>query len=350
MTPDPQLHSPACWQRFFRLAVVTALLAVTVVFLFVTTIDPWGGLPLSPPLPRVPVTTASRFALPMVARDPRYDSAIIGTSTMIQLRPDRLNPIFGAHFANLSMFAATAYEQDRLLRVFLHAHPAPRFVLIGMDVRWCDPSPPAQYLAAYPFPEWLYEPSRWSGYLRIFNFYAVQESGSQLWAMLGFKPPRHGLNNNPAFLAADQRYDAARAHDNIVAGGTAQGPQDPAAPPATFVFTTHHRLESVLATIPAGTRKILVFVPFVLSFQGAEGSPTRAWWSECKRRITDMALRIPNIVVADFMIPSPITREETNYFDGMHYRPAIADLLSEDLAHTLAGTASPDGHYRLLTP
>ena len=335
------------WKRFFLTASGTAALVTLAIYLFVVTIDPWGGLPLSPPLPRLAVTTASRYSLPMLARDPRFDSAVIGTSTMIQLRPDRLNPLFGAHFVNLSILAATAHEQVRMLQVFLHAHPTPRFLLIGLDVRWCDPSPQIRY-TTYHFPEWLYEPTRWAGYLRMFNFYAVQESGSQLWAILGLKPPRYGLDNNMYFYAADQQYDAARAHANIVAGGTAPGPLDPTAPPAEFVYTTHERLALALAEIPEQTRTILIFVPFVLPYQGAEGSPSRAYWAECKRRVTDMVRTMQNVVIVDFMISSPITSDETNYFDELHYRPAVADEVAADLARAAAGIASPDGHYRLL--
>ena len=37
------------------------------VFLFVAVIDPWNTLPLSPPLPRVPVSTNARFTMPALA-------------------------------------------------------------------------------------------------------------------------------------------------------------------------------------------------------------------------------------------------------------------------------------------
>jgi hypothetical protein len=339
----------SAWKRFFALAVGTTALATLTIFLFVVTIDPWNGLPLSPRLPRVPVTTASRYALPMVARDQRYDSAIIGTSTTIQLRPDRLNPLFGARFANLSILASTSYEQVRLLDVFLRAHPSPRFVIIGMDVRWCDPQPQIRY-TSYAFPEWLYQQDRWPGYLQIYNLFAVQEAGSQLWAMLGLKAPKHGLDGNTDFYAADAHYDAARAHANIAAAGVAPGPNDAAAAPAQFNYTTHQRLATALAAIPSQTRKILFFVPFVLSYQGADGSPTRSYWTECKRRVTDIAHTIQDVVVADFMIDSPITRDDTNYFDELHYRPAIADRLAVDLARVNAGLPSQDGDYRLLMP
>ncbi len=103
----------------------TAGALVSLVYLFIALVDPWGGLPLSPALPRVPVTTSARFAFPMLARDARFDSAVIGSSTARLLRPDRLNPLFGARFVNLAFDAATTHEATRLLHVFLQSRPAP---------------------------------------------------------------------------------------------------------------------------------------------------------------------------------------------------------------------------------
>ena len=85
------------------------------IYAFVVLVDPFDTLPLSPPADRVPVATNARFAFPALARSPKFDSAIFGTSTSRLLRPAVLNAAFGARFANLAMNAATAYEQSRLL-------------------------------------------------------------------------------------------------------------------------------------------------------------------------------------------------------------------------------------------
>jgi hypothetical protein len=184
----------------------------------------------------------------------------------------------------------------------------------------------------------------------MFNLFAVQEAGRQYWAILGLKQAQHGIEDSFAYSEADRRYDAVRAREKIVAEGMAPGPADPAAPVERFAYTTYHRLQSALAAIPESTRKLLVFVPFVLAYQGPDGSATRAYWAECKRRISGLATRRSNVVVADFMIPSPITEDETNYFDVLHYRPKIADQMAADLARASTGLPSTDGDYRLLTP
>jgi hypothetical protein len=342
MPATPASTASQCWSRFFRLTLGTAALITASIFLFVATIDPWDALPLSPPLPRLPVTSSARYAFPMLARDAGFDSAVIGTSTARLLRPALLDRLFGARFVNLSLHAATAHEETRLLQVFLQAHAQPRFILIGLDANWCDPGPEPRSTSD-SFPEWLYRPSRWSGYLQLLNLYALQEAGKQLWTMLGLKPPRHRPDGYSDFGPAERLYDPARAHAHIIAAGNA-----PAS--AGFTFITHDLLRQALATLPPETRKLLFFVPFAVAYQGNQSARVHAYWSECKRRIADIARATTNSALLDFMIPNPITTNETNYYDAIHYRPAIADRISADLARAAIGAPPPNEEFRLLVP
>ena len=116
--------------------VAVAVGAVAAVYAFVVLVDPWDTLPLSPPAPRVPISSNARYSFPALARSQRFDSIVLGTSTARLLQPAQLDGPFGAHFANLAMNSATAWEQTQLLRVFLRAHTNPRAVLIGLDQQW----------------------------------------------------------------------------------------------------------------------------------------------------------------------------------------------------------------------
>jgi len=338
----------AGWRGFFRVTALAAIVPTLVLFLFAATIDPWDALLFSPKLPRVPVTTSARYSFPMLARRAQVDSVVIGTSTSRLLRPEVLDPLFKARFVNLSINAATAYEETRLLDVFVAAHARPRFILLGLDLDWCDARPEARY-TEYPFPEWLYDPPGWNGYTQLLNLYAMQESGSQLWAMLGLKPARYPLDGYTDFRVPEDQYNVTRAHEHIIAAGTAPGPLDLNVPEADYVFPTHHRLKRALAMMPEVTHKILFFVPFIVPYQGADGSVTRAYWAECKRRVVSMARAGHNIAVVDFMISSPITREESNYYDAIHYRPAVADRLAADLASVAAGATSQNADFKVLS-
>jgi hypothetical protein len=52
----------------------------------------------------------------------------------------------------------------------------------------------------------------------------------------------------------------------------------------------------------------------------------------------------------DFMIPSPITREETNYWDPLHFRVSVAERLERDLWQAAERKPSPAQDYQLLAP
>jgi hypothetical protein len=101
-------------------------------------------------------------------------------------------------------------------------------------------------------------------------------------------------------------------------------------------------LRTGLERLPAGTKRVLFFVPYNHVMFSAEGSPAAIAWNECKRRVA----ALPDTLVVDFMRPSPITEDDNNYWDAKHYRVAIAERLAHDLAAAARGAASED--FRVL--
>ncbi len=300
---------------------------------FVALVDPWDTLPLSPALPRVPISTNARYSFPALARSPRFDSVVLGTSTARLLQPALLDPAFGARFANLAMNSATAYEQARLLQVFLRAHPSPRAVIIGLDAQWCD-SRPERYTPR-PFPEWMYERNLWPAYREILTPYAVQEAANQFAVMLHLKRRRYGLDGYTSFVPDEAQYDLARR--DAAFGRWPPTDPTPAGAGARAVFPAMDLLRQALRPLPSSTRKVLFFTPYHLEQQGEPGSGTAWRWAECKRAAAAVAAET-GAEALDFMIPSAITRRRDNYWDPLHYREPIAARLAHDLA---AGT-SPD--------
>jgi hypothetical protein len=336
--------TPSAWRRFFWLAAGTALVCVAVIYAFVVLVDPFDTLPLSPPAKRWPVATDARFAFPALARSARFDSAIFGTSTTRLLRPAELDPLFDARFANLAMNSATVYEQTELMDVFRRAHPAPRVVMVGLDVVWCVTGDTYQKLTNNPFPPWMYQDDRWVDYLHMFNLYAVQEAGQLFGILIGIKRPVYGRDGYTSFVPPDSDYDAVRAAAHLreresepeVPPGARSGP------PATWRYPALETLRAELAKFPAETRKVLFFVPYNHVLLPADGSEDAQVWNECKRRVAATATDTPRTFVVDFMLPSPITTTDTNYWDALHYRIGIADRLAHDLVAAARGIASGD--------
>jgi hypothetical protein len=334
------------WRRFFRLATGVAAFAVTVLYAFIVLVDPWGSLPLGLPLDRVPVTSNQRFAYPTLARSPTFDSAIFGTSTSLLLRPTVLDPALNARFANLSMNSATPYEISRLMDVFAEAHPAAKMIMVGVDSTWCGTGDSYQKLTPRPFPEWMYRQNRWRGYMEVFNLFAVQEAAKAFAVLTGLKQPDMGRDGYRRFVPPDDRYDAARAAVHLRDEGPRVPGGDRAGAPATWRFPALEVLGRNFSALSPVTRKLLFFVPYNYRLLSAPGSDGAAVWDECKRRVANLAQIVPNVMVVDFMRPSPITTVDDNYWDPLHYRIGVADRIVRDLVAADRGETSPD--YRLM--
>ena len=313
---------------------------VALLYAFVIIVDPWGSLPLSPPLPRVPISSNARFSFPALARNPAFDAAILGTSTARLLRPVDLDAPFHARFVNLAMNSATAWEQTRLLAVFLQAHPAPRAIIIDIDAAWCGDS--NDRLTPRPFPAWMYEtapwPGRWPGYADMLTPYAVQEAANQLMVMLHLKQQRYGSDGYTSFVPPDSAYDPARV-DRAFANWPPTD-ETPVAPGTPQAFAALALLGPALATIPAAARVVLFFPPAHVEQQGQPGSRTAIRWAACKQQVSTLAAG--RVEVVDMLIPSDITTSRANYWDPLHYRAAVA----RRIADLLAGGAGPEAVRR----
>ncbi len=340
--------SSELWRRFFRLIAGSAAITAGIVYVFVVLVDPFDTLPLSPPLHRVPVAGNQRFGYPALARSDRFDSAIFGTSSIRLLKPAVLNPLLSARFANLAMNDATVYEQARLLGVFARAHPHPKVVILGLDIRWCVTGPDYDRLTFRAFPEWMYDDNRWKGYGEMLNLYAIQSAGQLFGVLIGVKAPDQGLDGYTSFVPPDQTYDPARAllHLKDATPYVPSGPRP--SEPAAMVFPALGPLHAMLSGLPAATRKIVLFVPYHVRIQPEPGSVGAAVWSECKRRVLAEVQSIPNGLVVDFMRSTPMTTRDDNYWDSVHYRVGVADQIAHDLVDAIAG--KPGDDYVILGP
>jgi hypothetical protein len=107
-------------------------------------------------------------------------------------------------------------------------------------------------------------------------------------------------------------------------------------------------LDDSLKALPEGTRKILLFTPPHASQLPPPGSPAEARERECKDRVAQIVRR-RGAVLVDMRLVSPLTVEDSNYWDQLHYRLPVAYDLIADLGHAVIdGREPPDGRYRIL--
>ncbi len=344
------------WRRFCVTLGGVALGVSAALYAAVLIVDPYDSIWFSPPFDRAPVPLNQRFSYPALAREARFDSAIIGTSTVRLLRPAKLDEALGGRFVNLSLNSGTAYEQWRILDLFARRHADARTVVLGIDIVWCTVQESYEKFTSRPFPPWLYDENRWNDLLYVFNLPTLEEAGRQLAFLAGLRPMKYGRDGYMDFLPPKSAYDLGRAQRAIYGEG---GPRRkaPATPPvaptaaerARWTYATHRLLRDMLAALPERAEKVLVFVPYHHFHQAAPGSLAAARWDECKRRVTGIAAEFANTHVLDFMIASKITLRDENYWDVLHYSAEVADRIAELIARGLRERKGAPGLFDYLS-
>ncbi|TNC10975.1 hypothetical protein FF100_20435 [Methylobacterium terricola] len=338
--PDPA----APWTLFAGLLVGVAGLLGLAVLAFVALLDPYGLRAAPGRAPGPIMDLNQRFMYPQVVRGGAFDAAVFGTSTARLLDPHALDRAFGGHFANLAMNAATPWEQTQLARLFLARAPATA-VLFGLDAPWCEADADRKRLTFRAFPPWLYrEPLAWSAVFHQWNQQSAEIAGRALFHRLGRMKARIRGDGYEVFTPPESLYDAARAASHIH-GDAPPSEGAPEADPATPALAW---LDELLGLVPAGGLKLVAFMPVNVAAQPRLGSAGAAREAACKARVAEIARR-RGATLVDFRIPSTVTRDDTNYWDALHYRLPIATRIVEALRRAVDERRDdPEGFYRVL--
>jgi hypothetical protein len=297
-------------------------------YLLILIIDPYDSVFFSPRWTRYPVRGDHRHWNAMLVRQPGFDSAVIGTSSAMLLKPSQLNEAFSGSFVNLSMPAATPFEQLRLLELFQHYHPRIGTVVFGLDSLWCHPDGGRQFTndtLRRAFPAWLYDTVTWND-LPPFNKTTLKAAYDQARALLGifvrYQRWVDGYEDLTKTLHKTNDPEAVRKriYESAKEGILWRNPGHSLLP----TYPDLDRLGAALGRLPATTLKILFFSPYHHFHLPQPGSEQEALWNGCKEKAAGLADRVDNLVVVDFMMRSPITNDDSHYIDGYHYTTAIA--------------------------
>src|SRR5436305_7644937 len=286
-------------------------------------------------------------------RNGRFESIIVGSSTARLIDPEQLNGPFKARFANMAMNASSAWEQWTTFEYFRRNAGAPKVLIVGIDDAWCDPNADRDRVR-HGFPEWMYDDNRWNDYANLFNSGTLELAGRLVGYHLGLYRARSRYDGFEVFTPPESDYDLARARPNIWTGRTPQ-PLPNAAPPVlsddekrVLKFPALAWMDTMLSELPASAAKVLAFMPVHVAAQAWPGTRDAAVEAECKTRIAAIG-RTNGAKVIDWRIASPITTDDANYWDGLHYRLPIAQRITKELiAAALSGTESAQGDYRLI--
>jgi hypothetical protein len=354
MLQQTQAHGDtrtAEWRRFAALFLGTFVGAILGAALFILLTDPFDMVPFSLPIERPLVSGSQRFAYPQAMRSGRFDSIIVGSSTARLIDPEQLNGPFRARFANMAMNASSAWEEWATFEYFRRHAGAPKVLIVGVDDGWCDPNADRDRVR-HGFPEWMYDEDRWNDYANLFNSGTLEIAARLVGYHLGLYKARSRYDGFEVFTPPERDYDLARAKRGIWVAiperplPNLPPPQLADAERKALRFPALPWLDQMLGEASSST-KVLAFMPVHVAIQAWPGTPAAAVEAECKARIEAIA-RQRGAKVIDWRIPSPITTNDANYWDALHYRLPIAQRIARELVDAVVnGKESPEGDYRI---
>ncbi|MCE4225084.1 hypothetical protein HCU64_15090 [Methylobacterium sp. C25] len=340
----------AAWRRFATGFVATVVLLGLAAVGFIAWLDPYG-LRVGPGRAPGPIMDKSqRFFYPQIVRSGLYDAAVFGTSTSRLLDPRDLDAAFGAHFANLAINRGAPHEEAELARLFLR-HVEAKALIFGLDSNWCEPDTD-QYRYGLPFPAWLYEAVSYKTYFQQVSWRTLTMAQGVLLNRFGLAKPKMAANGFTVFTPPEQSYDARRASahihndenplDHLMPAGL--DISDPKGPMPALAW-----LDKMLADAPPAALKIVAFMPAHVAFQPRDGTPRAERERLCKERVARIGAQ-RGATVVDFRIASPVTTDDANYWDALHYRLPVARRIVDALKAAQAGGGDdPAGFYKVLT-
>ncbi|HEX8662501.1 MAG TPA: hypothetical protein VF744_00555 [Beijerinckiaceae bacterium] len=340
------------WRRFGIAFVVAAAATGLALAAFVVALDPYGTRAGPGRRPTPIMDLNQRFMYPQIVRSGRFDAALFGTSTIRLIDPAALGPLFNARFANLGLNAGTPWEQVQLADLFLRNVARPKAMVFGLDRTWCAPDADRERVTFRTFPAWLYDERRRGNVLELLDLKSLEIAARVALNRLGLMPERIRQDGYEVFVPPDAKYDLVRARTHLQAVLPPQPPRPDgglsAAERAALPMPALPWLDALLARIPREAEKILVFPPVHVNAQVQPGTREADVEAECKDRVAAIARR-HGATLVDFRRPSPVTREDSNYWDPLHSRVGIAARVAAALKEAQAtGAEPPDGFYRVL--
>lgn len=267
--------------------------------------------------------TGPRMAHASRMRDPSFDAAVIGNSTIQLISPERLNALTGRRFVQLSVPGTGPMEHEALIRrLFALRGAGIRALVIGMENSWCDAS--RETRTVNPFPFWLYDDSALTYAASLIRMDTVE-----------FMPRRLRLLFGREREARRDGYWDYEAGGGYEAYGRSEVPVMSMAAPTLGRPAATLALERILAMTPANVDVVIVHPPIFIHSPPRTSPADLKILAECKAAIAAIARQRQRTRIADFWVDSEATRNRGLFFDHNHYRQAMAQQMEPLIAEGL---------------
>jgi hypothetical protein len=316
--------TPREWGRWLVTFFGALGLGATLAFVFVLAVDPYdsgrfGWLGIKSIGEQGPRTeNASR------ARDPQFDSAVIGNSTGMLLKPSELSRATDAHFVQLTVYGTRPREQLSILNFFVRNHSRIRaLVIVADDPSWCtrDATLPLQH----PFPFWIYDANNLEYAARLFSARALGHAWQRVMLALGFRKPvaPDGYSDYELIWFWEFRGEPTLQTSPERVGSTGD------------VFPAVALLNTAIRKISVDTAVILVVPPVFYKDIPQPGSSEATEREACDSQLKRLVSGRPRSKFINFRIDTALTRDPANFLNAVHYRGKIARKMEEGIVESI---------------
>jgi hypothetical protein len=315
------------WSTFLAWIAGTCLITLSGAVALAISIDPYGylGIRRSHQVAALP----ERLITVTRARDPDFNSAILGNSVSIPLQPSYLSALTGQHFVALGISGSGPKAQLAVLKFFVQHHERVSDIVISLDDGWCVPE---QGLAEYrDFPFWLYGNkfeyvlglARNITMSMLLSPYERREEGAL-----------DGLQFYPA-VSMPQFNDMAWLTKSLAR------PRPTESTNPAGKFPAFGDLLELIKETPSTISYVLIWTPRFINFIPEPGSAAEATDQACKAEALRQTATLPNVRILDWSDETrPDNHDPINFYDQIHYRFPLAERMEHDIATSFAGLAN----------
>ena len=323
-TSSSEVAEATEWGRWLGVFLGALALGAAAIFAFVLAIDPYDSGRVGILGIRGVNDASPRTANASRARDPQFDSAVIGNSTGQLLKPSELSGLTGKNFVQLTVPGTGPREQLAIMDFFARQHPQVGALVIVTDASWCqrDPALPMQH----PFPFWLYGESTWDYIGRLFSTRALRLGLRRVMVGLGLRP-----RSAPDGYWDYEKEGPAELAPVIV-------PRDDGGPAPAEVsqnFPAVALLDDAIRKLPADVPVVLLVPPSFASTLPRPGTLGAAEEQACNAALRRLVAGRPRSNFINYRVDNELTRDRANFMDLGHYRAVIARKMEQGIAESI---------------
>jgi len=314
----------SAWGRWLATFIAALVLGAAAVLALVLIVDPYDSGRVGLAGIQGVNDASPRTANASRARDPQFDSAVIGNSTGQLLKPAELSRLTGLRFVQLTTPGTGPREQLAMMNYFVRKHAKVGALVIVTDESWCarDPALPQQH----PFPFWLYGESDLDFFGRLFSARALSLTWRRILVGLGLRQRS----------APDGFWDyealGPREFQPVII------PRDDGGPAPAQVsddFPGVALLDAAIRKLPADLPVVLLAPPAYHTMLPKPGSLAAAEEQACSAALRRVVAGRAHSNFIDFRVDNALTRDRANFMDFGHYRAPIARRMEQGIAESI---------------